>query len=109
MINFLHEYAIKTFGSFIVGFPGENEDTINETIQFIEKSKIDYYSLKEFYYLHSTSIASSSEKYELTGQGNKWQHSTMSSTEVAETKVTTVRAQAAKEGFTLQADLEENH
>jgi ATP-dependent Clp protease adaptor protein ClpS len=28
--------------------------------------------------------------------------------EVAETKVTTVRAQAAKEGFPLQADLEED-
>lgn len=85
-LGFLHKYGIKTFGSFIVGFPGEDESTVNETIRFIEQSGIHYYSLKEFYYIHTTAIHSSREKYNLTGQGSMWQHATMSSAQATEIK-----------------------
>ena len=83
----MKRHQIPTFASFIVGFPGENAETINNTINFIEDGGLDFYSLKEWYYLKSASIYKEREKYELTGDGGKWSHSTMNSQEASEWKL----------------------
>lgn len=86
-IDLLKENDIKTFASFIVGFPGETQETIDDTISFIGKSGLDFYSLKEFYYLHTASIHSHSKDFELEGEGHTWKHRTMSSAQASEMKL----------------------
>jgi radical SAM PhpK family P-methyltransferase len=83
-VALMKKYNILTYASFIVGFPGETENTIQDTKNFIETSGIDFYNVKTFYYEHSTPISRSAEELGLTGQGMRWTHNTMNSTEAFE-------------------------
>ena len=42
-MKLLRQYDILTFGSFIVGFPGETSETVKETADFIKENKPDYW------------------------------------------------------------------
>ncbi|RJP16091.1 MAG: radical SAM protein [Candidatus Abyssobacteria bacterium SURF_5] len=86
-IRSLRKYGIRTVAAFVIGFPGENERTLRENQDFIESSGIDYYTLKEFYYMEHTPIHSDRERYKLTGSGNKWSHETMNSVQAYEAKI----------------------
>ena len=86
-IDLLRENDITTFASFIVGFPGESSQTITRTTEFIENSGLDFYSLKEWYYLQTSSIHTQCGKYGLSGEGNVWTHATMNSVESSELKL----------------------
>ncbi|MFH2047096.1 MAG: radical SAM protein [Pseudomonadota bacterium] len=86
-IESIKKHGITTFASFIVGFPMETENTINNTINFINRSGLDYYSLKEFYYLHNSPVHLQRGKYGLEGEGFKWIHETMSSDEASRMKL----------------------
>ena len=86
-IDMLKENDITTFASFIVGFPGESRQTITRTTEFIDNSGLDFYSLKEWYYLKTSSIHTQCEKYGLSGEGNVWTHATMNSVEASEMKL----------------------
>ena len=78
-VELLESAEIPTYASFIVGFPGETDNTIMDTISFIEHSGISFYNVKIFYYDHTTPIASKREAFNLTGQGMNWTHRTMNS------------------------------
>lgn len=80
-ISWLRERSILTFGSFIVGFPGETESTVNETVQFIRESKPDYYRAQLWYCEPGTPIDAQRIKYGIHGEGFIWQHATMDSLE----------------------------
>ena len=73
--------GILTFGSFILGFPGETAETIRETRDFIRTTGLDYYRTQMWYYEHGTPIAREREKYRMEGEGFVWQHATMESME----------------------------
>ena len=45
-ILLLKKYSILTIGLFIVGFPGETENTVQDTVAFIQRLKPDFYSLE---------------------------------------------------------------
>ncbi|MFH2058471.1 MAG: radical SAM protein [Pseudomonadota bacterium] len=90
-VSFLKRYGIRSIAAFIIGFPGETESTIKETIEFIETSGIDFYTLKEFYYMPHTPIYKNREKYKLTGMGNKWHHNTMDSVKAYKLKVEMIK------------------
>jgi p-methyltransferase len=75
----LKKYEITTFAAFVVGFPGETKDTIDENINFLNTFDVDFYSTKEFYFMPHTDIYKDREKYGLSGSGNKWSHNTMNS------------------------------
>jgi radical SAM PhpK family P-methyltransferase len=80
-IEQLHRRNILTFGSFIVGFPGETPETVNETLNFIKQSKPTYYRAQSWYCEPGTPIDRQREKYGISGDGFVWQHATMDSLE----------------------------
>jgi p-methyltransferase len=83
-IEWLRQYGIMTFGSFITGFPGETEETVNETIDFIKQAKPDYYRSQLWYCEPGTPIQNERIKYQIEGEGFVWKHATMDSLEAAD-------------------------
>jgi radical SAM PhpK family P-methyltransferase len=78
-IELLREYDILTYGSFIIGFPGETEKTASETIQFIKDSGLDFYRAQLWYCEIFTRIWQEREKYNIIGSHFEWSHATMDS------------------------------
>lgn len=80
-IKALRQHGIATFGSFIVGFPGETDDTVEETVNFIREHKPDFYRAQMWYCEPGTPIFREKEKYRIAGDGFVWQHASMTSLE----------------------------
>jgi p-methyltransferase len=80
-IKILKNHGILTFGSFILGFPGETEETVAETVAFIKNNGLDYYRVQPWYCEPGTPILRHREKYQIEGEGFVWSHSTMDSGE----------------------------
>ena len=80
-IGQLRKAGILTFGSFITGFPGETEETVRETMDFIRDTKLDYYRTQLWYCEQGTPIVQQRDKYGIEGDGFVWKHSTMDSME----------------------------
>jgi len=78
-IELLRRYGIMTFGSFIIGFPGETDETVEETIDFIRATKPDYYRAQMWYCEPGTPIENQRLKYDIKGEGFVWSHATMDS------------------------------
>jgi anaerobic magnesium-protoporphyrin IX monomethyl ester cyclase len=76
-ISLLKEYGITTMGNFIIGFPGESEETVQDTEEFIKTAGLDFYRAQLWYYEPITPIARQKEKYDLQGQSFEWSHLTM--------------------------------
>lgn len=83
-IEALRRHDILTFGSFIIGFPGETAETVAETSAFIKSSGMDYFRTQSWYYEHGTPIARQRDKYDMQGEGFVWSHATMDSIEAQE-------------------------
>jgi p-methyltransferase len=83
-IEMLHRHGILTFGSFIVGFPGETEQTVAETVDFIRETKVDFFRAQMWYNEAGTPIHKQQEKYAITGDGFVWTHGSMDSLEAME-------------------------
>ncbi len=75
----LKEEGITTFGGFITGFPGETEETVRDTIDFIERSGLDFYRTQLWYCEPITPIWREREKYGIRGEHFEWSHDTMDS------------------------------
>src|ERR1700722_3186520 len=86
-VELLNKYDIDYLAAFVLGFPGENDSTIRENIDFIKNNGVRYYSLKEFYYMENTAVHEKLAEYELTGMGAKWKHATMSYEEATRIKL----------------------
>lgn len=80
-IEMLRRHGIMTFGSFITGFPGETEQTVHQTIDFIRETKPDYYRSQMWYCEPGTPIQNQRAKYQINGEGFVWSHATMDSLE----------------------------
>lgn len=80
-IEWLRRYGIMSFASFIVGFPGETEETVEETISFIKETRPDYYRAQMWYCEPGTPIQGQRSKYGIDGEGFVWRHDTMDSLE----------------------------
>src|SRR5207253_3134548 len=76
-IGWLQREGIVACGSFLVGFPGETADTVEETRALIEDSGLRYYFIQPFYYLHHTPVHKRAAEFGLTGKGLFWTHRTM--------------------------------
>lgn len=82
-IDLLRGHGIVSFANFVVGFPGETEETVGETIDFINEGGIDFYRAQAWYCEHITPVWREREKYDLHGESFEWRHSTMDSATAA--------------------------
>jgi p-methyltransferase len=78
-IRELHKRGVLTFGSFIVGFPGETDETVDETLDFIKEHRPTYYRAQSWYCEPGTPIDAQRQKYGIEGEGFVWKHNTMDS------------------------------
>ncbi len=76
-IKHLKKYGIVSMGAFVLGFPGETEETLNDNLSFIEESGVEFYTFKEFYYMENTPVHEKRNEFGLEGIGSKWKHETM--------------------------------
>ncbi|HEX8351686.1 MAG TPA: PhpK family radical SAM P-methyltransferase [Pyrinomonadaceae bacterium] len=80
-IELLRKHGILTFGSFILGFPGETDETVAETLDFIKQTRPDYWRAQMWYSEAGTPIQMKRDEYAIEGEGFVWQHGTMDSLE----------------------------
>jgi p-methyltransferase len=78
-IRQLKAHGVWTFGSFILGFPGETDQTVRETVDFIRQTRPDFYRAQLWYCETGTPIERQRAKYGITGDGFVWEHATMDS------------------------------
>src|ERR1051325_306296 len=78
-MELLHQYGVLTFASFILGFPGETEETFRESVDFIKATKPNYYRAQLWYCEPGTPVDRQREKYKIEGEGFVWSHATMDS------------------------------
>jgi p-methyltransferase len=80
-MRLLRQRGVLTFGSFIVGFPGETKETVSETVEFIAENRPDYYRAQIWYCEPGTPIDQRRSEYAVDGEGFVWRHATMDSLE----------------------------
>jgi p-methyltransferase len=86
-VELLNKHDVDYLAAFVLGFPGEDDDTIRENVDFINQNGVRYYSLKEFYYMAHTQVHEKRQEYGLTGMGAKWAHKTMNYEEATQRKI----------------------
>jgi radical SAM superfamily enzyme YgiQ (UPF0313 family) len=77
MVPLLREAGILTYASLIVGFPGETEETFEETMQMISEARPDFFRVQLWYCDKNTPVWKDREAYGLTGDAFSWSHNTM--------------------------------
>ena len=83
-IGELHQRDIVTFASLICGFPGETEDSVRKTIEFIEESKPTFFNVQLYYHDTRSPIHQKSAEFEIDGAGYSWKHRHMDWKEAAD-------------------------
>jgi radical SAM PhpK family P-methyltransferase len=81
----------RTDASIVLGFPGENEESVNNTIDFLNRTQPTFYNVQLYYHDVLAPIEQQREKYGIEGSGYSWRHSTMSWQEAADWKDDFVR------------------
>lgn len=71
------EVGILAHTNFILGFPGENEETVQDTIEFVEEGRPATFKAQLWYADPITPIWNEREEYRITEPGFGWQHGTM--------------------------------
>ncbi|MDC6379905.1 PhpK family radical SAM P-methyltransferase [Pseudomonas graminis] len=84
VIERCRQLGIITYASLIIGFPGENGESVNDTFNFLETVKPDYFRAQVWYADPVTPIYRNGAKYGLFGEGFDWAHSTMNSQDAAQ-------------------------
>ncbi|MBW2347705.1 MAG: radical SAM protein [Deltaproteobacteria bacterium] len=82
-IRALNAEGIYSRGSFIVGFPGETEETFLDTVALINESRLPYYHPYLFYYSRQSPVHKERDRFGLQGIGLSWRHDTMDAAEAA--------------------------
>lgn len=82
-ISLLKKSDILTYASFIIGFPGETNETVKETISFIETVRPDFFRAQLWYYDTMSPIHLESSKYDLKNTQFEWSHKSMNALEAA--------------------------
>ncbi len=82
-IERLKERDITTFASIIVGFPGETERTMQNTIDFVNETGPTFWRAQPWWGNPRSPIYRSKEVFGIEGAAYDWSHATMNSREAA--------------------------
>jgi anaerobic magnesium-protoporphyrin IX monomethyl ester cyclase len=82
-IKMLNDHGIYSRGSFIIGYPGETEETFSDTVEFINESALPYYSPYLFSYSKRSLVHEEADRFGLRGIGRAWRHDTMDAVEAS--------------------------
>lgn len=83
-VALLKKYDLLVYGSFIIGFPGETEQTMADSVKFIEESGIDFFSGKLWFMDPVSLIMKEKDRYGIKGLMHEWTHNTMNFTRANE-------------------------
>lgn len=83
-IQCLHDQGIATFASIICGFPGETEDSVRNSLRFIEETKPVFFNVQLYYHDMRSPIQKRAAEFQITGAGYNWRHRGMDWREAAE-------------------------
>jgi p-methyltransferase len=88
-LEILDRHNITAYGSFMVGFPGETVETVNNTIDWINNSPLKLYKVFMFFLLPGAIIYDEREEYQVSFFGDNYHHylwktPTMNSLEASE-------------------------
>lgn len=76
-IHNLHKRGIFTFISLIVGFPGETEQSVQRTIEFLEETRPTFMKAELYFHAPHVPIHKEAERYGIRGSGYGWRHNSM--------------------------------
>jgi p-methyltransferase len=76
-IKLLRQSGIMTFASLIVGFPGETERSVENTIALLQDAKPDFFRGEIWYNNPRAPIYKSKDLLGIDGVGYRWRHNTM--------------------------------
>lgn len=83
-ISLLKQRGITTFASMLVGFPGETERTVDNSIDFLNETAPDLWRAQAWWANPRSPVFQQRELLGIEGEGYTWSHSTMTSKEAAE-------------------------
>jgi radical SAM superfamily enzyme YgiQ (UPF0313 family) len=78
-IEQLKKCDIGVHANFIVGFPGETEESARKIVRFLDDTGIEFCTVCTWAYIPSTPIGQRAGEFGLHGIGMEWQHDTMDS------------------------------
>jgi anaerobic magnesium-protoporphyrin IX monomethyl ester cyclase len=104
-ISFSNAAGLFTHGNFVVGFPGETEESVENTRAFVRYSTLDtvYYAL--FWLNNRCDVNLNREHYNIVGSGVDWKHDTMTSAQAQEHIKRLILDLAISGGPTLGSEL----
>lgn len=76
-IRWLEDAGIMTWALFFVGFPGDCESSVRNTISLLQDTAPSFYSTQMWYYDQTTPIHLRAHEFKLKGAGYHWSHSSM--------------------------------
>jgi p-methyltransferase len=82
-IRRLKERGITTFASVLVGFPTETEQTVSNTVAFLNETAPDFWRAQTWWANPRSPVFLNAPLYGIKGEGYHWSHRTMTSAEAA--------------------------
>jgi radical SAM PhpK family P-methyltransferase len=79
----LKEAGIVTYCSLIIGFPGEDDDTVRETLDLLDSTQPDFYRAQLWYCDPTTPIWKRRDELGIKGAAFSWSHPSMDSVAAA--------------------------
>jgi radical SAM PhpK family P-methyltransferase len=77
-IEQLQKRGMITLASIVLGFPGENEESVRNTLDFVNRTQPTFYNVQLYYHDVLAPIELQRERYGIKGSGYSWRHATMS-------------------------------
>jgi len=71
---------IRIHANFIVGFPGETEESARKIVRFLDQTGIEFSTVCTWSFIPSTPIGKRKQEFGIDGWGVEWTHDTMDST-----------------------------
>ena len=76
-IRWLEDAGIMTWALFFVGFPGESESTVTNTISLLNDTAPTFFATQIWFYDHTTPIHRRADEFKIEGAGYTWKHNSM--------------------------------